>query len=118
MGVATPATPATATSKKGKRKSGASVPEHRRKSLNAKKKAMPEMHLNAEPGSVWLVAMRGYPAWPVVICDEEMLPESLISKRPVGAKRIDGTYRDDFLEGGKNAKDRRYPIMFLSTNEL
>lgn len=65
-----------------------------------------------------MVAMRGYQPWPVIVCDEEMLPESLLSKRPVSAKRIDGTYREDFLEGGKNAKDRRYPIMFLGTNEL
>jgi hypothetical protein len=65
-----------------------------------------------------MVAMRGYQPWPVIVCDEEMLPESLLSKRPVSAKRIDGTYREDFLEGGKNAKDRRYPVMFLGTNEL
>jgi len=43
-----------------------------------------------------------------------MLPETLLVKRPVSAMRIDGTYREDFLEGGKNAKDRRYPIMFLA----
>jgi len=65
-----------------------------------------------------MVAMRGYQPWPVIVCDEEMLPESLLSKRPVSARRIDGTYREDFLEGGKNAKDRRYPIMFLGTNEF
>lgn len=65
-----------------------------------------------------MVAMRGYQPWPVIVCDEQMLPESLLSKRPVSAKRIDGTYREDFLEGGKNAKDRRYPVMFLGTNEF
>lgn len=103
----------------GKRKSGAGVPEHKTKKTPAKgKKKAPELRLNAQPGDMYMVAMRGYQPWPVIVCDEEMLPESLLSKRPVSAKRIDGTYREDFLEGGKNAKDRRYPIMFLGTNEL
>jgi len=111
----------TPTSKKGnhnRRKSGASIPEHKKKTPNKKKKPTPELHLNVQPGEFWFVAMRGYQPWPVVVCDEEMLPEILLSKRPVSAKRIDGTYREDYRENGKNAKDRRYPIMFLGTNEL
>lgn len=67
---------------------------------------------------MYLVSMKGYPPWPVIICDEQMLPETLLSKRPVSAKRMDGTYREDFADGGKTAKDRRFPIMFLGTNEL
>lgn len=95
------------------------MPEHKTKKTPAKgKKKVPELRLDAQPGDMYMVAMRGYQPWPVIVCDEEMLPESLLSKRPVSAKRIDGTYREDFLEGGKNAKDRRYPIMFLGTNEL
>lgn len=62
--------------------------------------------------------MKGYPPWPAVICDEEMLPITLLDKRPVSAARSDGSYRADFEEGGKNARDRRYPVMFLGTNEL
>ena len=62
--------------------------------------------------------MKGYPPWPSIICDEEMLPVSLLSKRPVSAMRPDGSYREDFREGGKNLRDRRYPVMFLGTNEL
>ena len=108
----------TASSKKGaKRKSGAGVPEHKKKNLN-RKKSVPDLRLHVKPGEYWFVAMRGFPPWPVIVCDEEMLPETLLVKRPVSAMRIDGTYREDFLEGGKNAKDRRYPIMFLGTNEL
>jgi hypothetical protein len=102
----------------GKRKSGAGIPEHKKKTPAKKKKAAPELRLNVSPGEMYMVAMRGYQPWPVIICDEEMLPESLLSKRPVSARRIDGTYREDFKEGGKNAKDRRYPVMFLGTNEL
>lgn len=114
----TTTTPAKKTNN-GKRKSGAGVPEHKTKKTPAKgKKKAPELRLDAQPGDMYMVAMRGYQPWPVIVCDEEMLPESLLSKRPVSAKRIDGTYREDFLEGGKNAKDRRYPIMFLGTNEL
>ncbi|KAF2204201.1 hypothetical protein GQ43DRAFT_197906 [Delitschia confertaspora ATCC 74209] len=109
----------TPAPKKGnnKRKSISGIPEHKKKTPS-KKKAAPELHLNVQPGEYWFVAMRGFPPWPVVVCDEEMLPETLLSKRPVSAKRIDGTYREDFREGGKNAKDRRYPIMFLGTNEF
>jgi hypothetical protein len=113
---ATTETPAKATN--GRRKSGAGVPEHKKKTPAKKKKAAPELRLDAQPGQMYMVAMRGYQPWPVIVCDEEMLPESLLIKRPVSAKRIDGTYREDFMEGGKNAKDRRYPIMFLGTNEL
>jgi malate synthase len=114
---ATNGTPAAKKTNNGKRKSGAGVPEHKKKTP-AKSKKKAELRLNAQPGEMYMVAMRGYQPWPVIVCDEEMLPESLLSKRPVSAKRIDGTYREDFLEGGKNAKDRRYPVMFLGTNEL
>lgn len=79
---------------------------------------MPDLHLNVQPGEYWYVHMKSYPPWPAIVCDEEMLPESLLSKRPVSAKRVDGTYREDFQEGGKNVRDRRYPVMFLGTNEL
>ncbi|KAF2750632.1 hypothetical protein M011DRAFT_395504 [Sporormia fimetaria CBS 119925] len=94
-----------------RRKSGAGV-------KSAKKKAGPKLVLDAKPGNMYMVSMTGYPAWPVVICDEDMLPESLLSKRPVSAVRIDGTYRDDFKDDGKHVKDRRYAIMFLGTNEF
>jgi len=104
--------------KTNNRKSTSAVPEHKNKKTPKGKKKTLELHLDTKPGDMWLVAMRGYQPWPVIICDEEMLPESLLSKRPVSAKRIDGTYRDDYREGGKNAKDRRYPVMFLGTNEL
>ena len=103
--------------KKEKRKSNAGIPEHKNKKLNRKKSTM-DLHLNAQPGEYWYVTMKGYKPWPSIICDEEMLPESLLSKRPVSAMRPDGTYREDFMEGGKNARDRRYPVMFLGTNEL
>ncbi|KAJ9669020.1 hypothetical protein H2201_000846 [Coniosporium apollinis] len=109
---------ATAGSKKKeKRKSGAGVPEHKTKKLN-KKKSMVNLHLDVKPGEYWWARMKGHPTWPSIVCDEEMLPESLLSKRPVSAARVDGSYRPDFEEGGKNARDRRYPIMFLGTNEF
>lgn len=118
--VEAPATNGTPASKKGnnsRRKSGAGVQEHKKKTPS-KKKAAPTMHLDVEPGETWFVALKGWPAWPVIVCDEEMLPEALLMKRPVSAKRVDGTYREDFEKDGKNAKDRRYPVMFLGTNEF
>ncbi|KAK7520157.1 hypothetical protein IWZ03DRAFT_412930 [Phyllosticta citriasiana] len=101
----------------GKRKSTGGVPEHKSKKLN-KKKSMPSLNLSVKPGEYWWARMKGYASWPVIICDEGMLPESLLNKRPVSAIRPDGTYREDFADGGKNARDRRYPVMFLGTNEF
>ncbi|KAG9188260.1 hypothetical protein G6011_02183 [Alternaria panax] len=115
---ATNGTPVPKKAANGKRKSGAGVPEHKKKTLAKKGKKELKLRLNVLPGDMFMVAMRGYQPWPVIVCDEEMLPESLLSKRPVSARRIDGTYRADFMDDGKNAKDRRYPIMFLGTNEF
>jgi hypothetical protein len=109
-------TPSTGK-KNQKRKSSGGIPEHKGKKLNHKK-SMPNLHLSAQPGDHWYVRMRGFPPWPAIICDEEMLPISLLSKRPVSAAQPNGTYREDFREGGKNVRDRRYPVMFLGTNEL
>ena len=79
---------------------------------------MPSLHLDCKPGQFYWARLKGYPPWPSVICDESMLPETLLASRPVSTTRPDGSLRDDFKEGGKNVKDRTYPIMFLSTNEL
>lgn len=111
------ATDATPASKDKKRKSTGGVPEHKGKKLN-KKKSMPNLHLHCKPGEFYWARLKGYPPWPSVICDESMLPESLLATRPVSTARPDGTIRPDFEEGGKNAKERTFPIMFLSTNEL
>ncbi|KAF2498346.1 hypothetical protein BU16DRAFT_558408 [Lophium mytilinum] len=115
---ATNGTPASVKKGGPRRKSGAGVPEHSKKKALSRKKSTVTLRLDVEPGQYWFVAMRGFPPWPVIVCDEEMLPESLLSKRPVSAKRLDGTYREDFQVGAKNAKDRRYPIMFMGTNEF
>ncbi|EME79093.1 uncharacterized protein MYCFIDRAFT_198959 [Pseudocercospora fijiensis CIRAD86] len=109
-------TPAT-SGKDKKRKSTGGVPEHKNKKLN-KKKSMPSLHLDCKPGEFYWARLKGYPPWPAIICDEEMLPESLLATRPVSTSRPDGTLRDDFKEGGKNAKERTFPIMFLATNEF
>lgn len=116
--IAAAAVSTPAAKKNGKRKSGAGIPEHKGKKTPKSAKKAPELHLDAKPGSLWLASLKGYQPWPAIICDEEMLPESLLIRRPVSAANVDGTYREDFNEGGKNAKERRYPIMFLETNEL
>lgn len=109
---------ATANGKDKKRsKSGSGVPEHKAKKAN-KKKAAPTLHLDCKPGEFYWARLKGYPPWPSVICDEAMLPESLLATRPVSTARPDGSIRDDFKEGGKNAKERTFPIMFMHTNEL
>lgn len=99
------------------RRSSTGIPEHKNKKLS-KKKSMANLNLNAQPGDYFWARLKGYPPWPSIVCDEEMLPESLLTTRPVTAMRPDGSYREDFLEGGKNVRDRTYAVMFLHTNEL
>jgi hypothetical protein len=106
------ATPAS--SKKQRKKSIGGTPA---KKL-ARKKSTPDLHTDVQPGEYWYVRMKGYAPWPAIICDEDMLPVSLLERRPVSAMRPDGTWRADFDDGGKNMRDRRYPVMFLGTNEL
>ncbi|PSK60490.1 hypothetical protein B9Z65_640 [Elsinoe australis] len=114
---ATAADSTSASGKSSKRKSSAGVPEHKTKKLN-KKKSMVNLNLDLEAGDMVWARLKGHPPWPAVVCDEQMLPESLLGSRPVSTKRPDGSYREDFLDGGKNAKDRTYPVMFFATNEF
>lgn len=101
----------------GRKKSGG-VPEHKSKKLN-KKKSMPKMtHLDAKPGEYYFARLKSYPPWPSIICDEDMLPESLLTTRPITTKKSDGTYNEAYADGGKKVTDRTFPIMFLHTNEL
>lgn len=102
----------------GKRKSTGGVPEHKNKKLN-KKKSMPKItHLDAQPGDYYFARLKSYPPWPSVICDEDMLPTSLLTTRPVTTKKSDGTYNEAYVDGGKKVAERTYPVMFLHTNEL
>ena len=94
------------------------MPEHKTNKKLNRKKSMPVINLDVKAGSFWFVQMKGYPAWPAVVCDAQMLPLSLLERRPVSAIQATGDYRADFADGGKNVKDRRYPVMFLGTNEL
>lgn len=105
----------TPASSKGKRKSSAGVPEHKNK--NKRKSILPIIS-DAQPGDYYFAKFKGFAPWPSIICDESMLPETLLASRPVSALNAQGDLREDFLPGGKNARDRTYPIMFLQTNEL
>ncbi|KAN0072447.1 hypothetical protein V8E54_009376 [Elaphomyces granulatus] len=40
-----------------------------------------------------------YPPWPAIICDEEMLPQTLLNTRPVTTKQADGSYRESYADG-------------------
>lgn len=110
-------TPVPSDKSKARRKSAAAA-EPKGKKLNKKQSKARILHLDAKPGDHYFVKLKGYPPWPAVICDEEMLPGKLVNSRPVTAARPDGTYRDDYAEGGKRMADRTFPVMYLHTNEL
>lgn len=108
----------SASNKKGgssKRKSGGAT-ENKGKQNNKRKSQVNQVH--AKPGEYYLARLRSYPPWPSIVCDEEILPQSLIETRPVSAYRPDGTIREDYSEGGKRGHERTYPVMFFHTNEL
>ncbi|KAF3360552.1 Mannan endo-1,4-beta-mannosidase F [Verticillium dahliae VDG1] len=103
---------------KGRRKS-TSAAEAKGKKLNKKGSKARILHLDAKPGEHYLVKLKGHPQWPVIIADEDMLPPSLTEpKRPVTCLQADGTYREDFADGGKRVADRTFPVMYLHTNEF
>lgn len=112
---AAPETPANKS--QARRKSGVAS-ESKNKKLSKKASKAKLTHTDAKPGDYFLVRLKGYPPWPAIICDEAMLPTSLLKSRPVTAARADGTYRDDYKDGGPKVKDRTFPVMYLFTNEL
>lgn len=101
-----------------KRKSTGGVAEHRTRRLGRKKSQHRITHLDAKPGEYYLARLKSYPPWPSIICDEEMLPQSLLNTRPVTTKQADGTYKEPYADGGKRVHERTFPIMFLETNEF
>ncbi|KAK8049160.1 hypothetical protein PG994_010890 [Apiospora phragmitis] len=88
------------------------------KKLNKKASKARMLHLDCVPGDHFFARLKGFPPWPVIIADESMLPQTMLSTRPVTAARPDGSYREDFADGGKRAADRTYPVMYLHTNEF
>lgn len=113
-----PAANASKTKTPARRKSTAGTDSAKGKKLNKKGSRAAILHIDAQPGQHFFIKLKGYPQWPCIICDENMLPHALIKTRPVSAARSDGTYREDFADGGKRAADRTFPIMYLATNEL
>ncbi|MCJ1437058.1 hypothetical protein MMC27_006443 [Xylographa pallens] len=113
----TPASTKKTTNGSSKKKSSA-IPEHKSKKLN-KKKSKPALRLEARPGDLFLARMKGHQPWPSIICDEDMLPQILLSSRPITTAQPDGTFKKpEYADGGKRASERTFPIMFLQTNEF
>lgn len=109
-------TPKTKTP--ARRKSTAGADSAKGKKLNKKGSKAAILHIDAKPGEHYFIKLKGFPQWPCIICDEDMLPHALLKSRPVSAARTDGSYREDFADGGKRVHDRTFPIMYLATNEL
>ncbi|KAI0842059.1 hypothetical protein F5Y06DRAFT_167017 [Hypoxylon sp. FL0890] len=106
---------ATGDKSKARRKSAGTA---QTKKLNKKQSKAKILHVDAKPGEHYFAKLKGFPPWPVIIADESMLPASMLNSRPVTAARPDGTYREDFADGGKRIADRTFPVMYLHTNEF
>lgn len=66
---------------------------------------MVELHLDVQPGQYWFAVLKGYPPWPAIVCDEEMLPENLLATRPVTAREPTAPIgRISKKEGRRSAK--------------
>lgn len=117
-GDAAPSSTSAQTPAKGKARRKSAVGEAKGKTLNRKGSKARLTHLDAKPGDHFLVKLKGFPAWPAIICDESMLPPALTESRPVTAQRPDGTWNEPYADGGKRAYDRNFPVMYLYTNEL
>jgi len=111
-------TPVSAAKPKGGKRKSSGVPEHKGKKLNKKASMAKMTHTDAKPGDYFYHKLKGFPPWPVIVCDSSMLPETLTKSRPVTAARPDGTYREDYQDGGAKVKDRSFPVMYLHTNEF
>ncbi|KAI1764813.1 hypothetical protein GGR53DRAFT_301258 [Hypoxylon sp. FL1150] len=88
------------------------------KKLNKKASKAKILHVDAKPGDHYFAKLKGFPRWPVIVAEEDMLPLSMLNTRPVTAARPDGTYREDIADGGKRVQDRTFPVMYLYTNEF
>jgi len=107
-------TPADKSKSRRKSSSMGSV----KKTLSKKQSKAKILHTDAKPGDLFIHKLKGYPAWPVIICDEEMLSADLLKSRPVSALRQDGTYREDYADGGKNIAGRTFPVLYLASYEF
>ncbi|KAJ5218262.1 uncharacterized protein N7498_000361 [Penicillium cinerascens] len=107
--------PAKKSAKDRRRSSGVG---EKSKQLSRKKSQIRTTQLNAKPGEYYLARLRSYAPWPSIICDEEILPNTLLDNRPVTAMQKDGTYRADYADDGKRAHERTFPVMFFGTNEF
>ncbi|KAI1432403.1 hypothetical protein GGR50DRAFT_697099 [Xylaria sp. CBS 124048] len=106
----------TAAKPQPRRKSTAGTDKSKKLSRKASKAKI--LHVDAKPGDHYFAKLKGFPPWPVVICEEGMLPRNMANSRPVTAARADGTYREDFADGAKRVGDRTFPVMYLHTNEF
>ncbi|KAI2724053.1 hypothetical protein CBS147318_984 [Penicillium roqueforti] len=86
--------------------------------LSRKKSQSRITHLDAKPGQTYLARLRSYAPWPAIICDEGILPSSLLETRPVTAMQKDGSYKGEYGDNGRRAHERTFPVMFFDTNEF
>ncbi|KAL8855720.1 MAG: hypothetical protein Q9178_007641 [Gyalolechia marmorata] len=72
---------------------------------------VPSAHHSADAGQFWLVkSLEGEPAWPVMICPEEIVVEFFkkATKRPASARRADGTFSKAYAKS-----QQLLPVLYL-----
>lgn len=74
-------------------------------------------HEDVEDGQIWLVTPATTAAWPVLICDEEIVQKYFkrASSRPYNARRADGMWPDGYGPGQQFARDRKLPAMYIGS---
>ncbi|KAJ5637249.1 hypothetical protein N7490_007128 [Penicillium lividum] len=112
---AAPKTNGTPASKSKDQRRSSGVGE---KKLNRKKSMNRIINKDVKPGQYYLSTLRSFAPWPSIVCDEEMIPQTLLDSRPVTAMQLDGKFRADYADDGRRAHERTYPIMFFGSNEF
>ncbi|KAL8911814.1 MAG: hypothetical protein Q9171_003082 [Xanthocarpia ochracea] len=72
---------------------------------------VPSAYYSADAGQFWLVkSLEGEPAWPVIICPEEIVVEYFkkATKRPASARRADGTFSKAYVK-----TQQSLPVLYL-----
>lgn len=77
-------------------------------------------HEDVEAGQIWLVTPATTSAWPVLICDEEIVMNHFqrAISRPNSARKADGMWPDGYRPDQQLARDRKIPAMYIGSQKM